>query len=269
MKNLIAITSLLAAGTALANADYVWNNTQNYNYTWDFGASNTQNGQPGVLGGTVTNTFVTETIDNGETALKKGSSAGGYWEVGTNSFFYDALSEVSKVDSTASLTFTLDYYWTGESRWGECIFHVGQVDTGISLGLAPNGYISLITTSVNDAHFTESKTDVQLTANIWQTISVTISGGQWFASLGEQTSNAMTLGALTWASDEAERNKYSIGVKAPGYTGGTTGLNDSGCKLANISVSYSGIPEPSAFGLLAGAGALALVAARRRRTKKA
>ena len=35
--------------------------------------------------------------------------------------------------------------------------------------------------------------------------------------------------------------------------------------IDNVQVSYSAIPEPSAFGLLAGLGALALVASRRRR----
>ncbi|MGN0861423.1 MAG: autotransporter-associated beta strand repeat-containing protein, partial [Candidatus Spyradosoma sp.] len=51
------------------------------------------------------------------------------------------------------------------------------------------------------------------------------------------------------------------------------GLLDSGWDIAGyengtLSLTLT-VPEPSAFGLLAGAGALALVAARRRRTKKA
>ncbi|HIV04039.1 MAG TPA: PEP-CTERM sorting domain-containing protein, partial [Candidatus Spyradosoma merdigallinarum] len=47
----------------------------------------------------------------------------------------------------------------------------------------------------------------------------------------------------------------------------TKTCNNGGVAVSidNVQVSYSAIPEPSAFGLLAGLGALALVASRRRR----
>ena len=64
-------------------------------------------------------------------------------------------------------------------------------------------------------------------------------------------------------ANEASLGKYYIEK----VYGGPGSHNVEG---KNIVVSYvEVIPEPSAFGLLAGAGALALVAARRRRTKKA
>lgn len=58
----------------------------------------------------------------------------------------------------------------------------------------------------------------------------------------------------TWASGD----KIIVGVGGPGFTPPTTTYQ---VNVRGVSI----IPEPSAFGLLAGAGALALVASRRRR----
>ena len=268
-KTLIALMAL--AGVVMADT-FTWDANQNYSYTWDFSQDNTKNGNTGVLGGTVSNTFVTEDVAGIGTAIKKGTSAGQYWETSTNSFLYNALTTVTTAPST--LTLTLDYYWTG-AQWGENILHIGAAGTGVAFGLS-NGYMSVATGTATDTEFSAVKSDVRLTANAWNTITFTLSNNQWTATCNGVTSAAKTLGTVTWAQEsdkdaegndvwadaEAERNKYAIGIKAPGWTSGATGLNDSGCKIANMTVSYT-VPEPATatLSLLALAG----LAARRRR----
>lgn len=256
-KTIIALMAL--SGVALG--EYSWDASKDYSYTWDFSQENTQNGKTGVLGGTVTNTFATESITEIGTAIKKGSAAGQYWEVDTNSFLYDAITAATT--TAATLTLKVDYYWTG-AQWGENILHVGSNNTGIAYGLS-DGYISMTTGTAVDSSFSAVKTDLRLTANAWNSITYTLSNNQWTATLGGVTSEAKTLGAVSWDDSEAERNKYSIGIKAPGWNSGATGLNDSGCKIANMTISYTAdpIPEPTTttLSLLALAG----LAARRRR----
>lgn len=256
-KTIIALLSL--AGVAMADT-FTWDANQDYSYTWDFSQANTQDNNTGVLGGTVSNTFVTEDVTDIGTAIKKGGAAGQYWETDTNSFLYNAIETVTTAPST--LTVTLDYYYTGGTSWGENILHVGAGGTGLAFGLAAGGYMSVATGTATDSEFAAAKSDVQLTANEWNTITFTLSNNQWTATCNGVTSAAKTLGEVTWADTEAERNKYSIGIKAPGWSSGATGLNDSGCKIANMTVSYT-VPEPATatLSLLALAG----LAARRRR----
>ena len=241
------LSTLIAAAAMSANAyaeDYTWDRAQDYSFTWDFSQANTQNGNTGVLGGTVTNTFATEEVAINEitkTVIKEGSTDGSYWEVNTNSFFYDSLQEVtSATEGTGTLTFSVDYYWTG-AQWGENILHIGCNGTGVALGLS-NGYISFATGTATDAEFGAAKTDLRLNANAWNTITWTLTGDLWSVSLnGGETVSGGKIANIAWNEDPAEVNKYSIGVKAPGWNSGATGLNDSGCKLANLSVVYEGI----------------------------
>ncbi|MDO4410831.1 MAG: PEP-CTERM sorting domain-containing protein [Akkermansia sp.] len=256
-KTLIALLAL--AGMASGATTFTWDASQEYSYTWDFSATNTQNGQTGVLGGTVTNTFITEDVANVGTAIKKGDSTGSYWEVNTNSFLHDALETVST--SAATLTLTLDYYYTG-AQWGENILHVGCNGTGVAFGLS-NGYLSFALGTAVDDTFAANKTDLRLTTNAWNTITYTLTDGTWTASVNGQTSDAKSIGDIAWDANPDEVNKYSIGIKAPGWDSGATGLNDSGCKIANMSISYAPVPEPATASLsLLGLAALMI---RRRR----
>ena len=74
----------------------------------------------------------------------------------------------------------------------------------------------------------------------------------------DQTVNNVS---LSFASD-ASYAAYGVIFNAKEAEGSNGGVAVS---IDNVQVSYSAIPEPSAFGLLAGLGALALVASRRRR----
>ena len=67
--------------------------------------------------------------------------------------------------------------------------------------------------------------------------------------------------SLSFAAD-ASYAAYGVIFNAREAGGSNGGVAVS---IDNVQVSYSAIPEPSAFGLLAGLGALALVASRRRR----
>ena len=82
---------------------------------------------------------------------------------------------------------------------------------------------------------------------------------------GEKGENAVAdldWSVMAWSTDEAERNKYSVNVGAPGWG---SYFPAQTTMLTAATATFTAIPEPSAFGMLAGLGALALVAARRRR----
>ena len=87
----------------------------------------------------------------------------------------------------------------------------------------------------------------------------TITSGNWTVQgNGTQTPGN---GAVTLSFDDAVELKdsatFSLSV--------SKGTSNPGCFLGLHSVEFSVVPEPSAFGMLAGLGALALVASRRRR----
>lgn len=123
----------------------------------------------------------------------------------------------------------------------------------------------MTTGTAQDSEFSAAKTDLRLTANSWNTITYTLSNNKWTATLGGVTSDAKTLGTVSWDASEAERNKYSIGIKAPGWDSGATGLNDSGCKIANMTIAYTAAPIPEPTTATLSLLALAGLAARRRR----
>lgn len=78
----------------------------------------------------------------------------------------------------------------------------------------------------------------------------------------------LTVGGETFnAGDEAALNKHLSGIKVEGFENYTKSfvLNESS---QTVDLHLSKIPEPSAFGLLAGLGAIALAASRRRRSRR-
>ena len=72
----------------------------------------------------------------------------------------------------------------------------------------------------------------------------------------------------SWNATDADPFPVSFGVDSIAWESLTLGGNSARPTVSNLTLttsSFQVVPEPSAFGLLAGVGALALVASRRRR----
>ena len=95
------------------------------------------------------------------------------------------------------------------------------------------------------------------------TITVEAADAVALAAATEQTQKMYQIFDLSTISLDGTTVTFELGesLTNQGYTG-----YDFDATTGTLILT---VPEPSAFGLLAGAGALALVAARRRRTKKA
>ncbi len=252
-KTIIALMAL--AGVACA--EYSWDKTGSYSYTWDYSSA-------AVLDGTASWTFTTteEEVNGNLVTVATGVNNG--YELGTNSFLCDALTAANS-DTNASLTFSTWYYWSGGDDWGEAIFHAGNADTGVTFAIGA-GKIAFYTGSKSDADVIAAGVGSAISEDTWTHVSVTLSGGNWTAYInGAQTGEKQELGDIAWADSDSEKYKYSVGCKAPGYNA-QRGMNDSGSKMYGTTVSYTytpAVPEPTTatLSLLALAG----LAARRRR----
>lgn len=232
LKKLLLLTGFISLG-ATAQATVTAQS-----YTWDF------SNPSAVMGGTFTNNGITstnETIKGVETS----AFSGGYgWELETSTF-KDMLNAAQGNEGT--LTFSFDISWGGNNTV-ETIFHIAQINKGVSLGL-DNGKIGLVNNNLNRGQDGSSKVPnnaISLTASTWTSVTVSLLGSSVSITLdptgGEASSYTTTLSTIEWNStEEAENTKYSIGSKAPGYS--AEQLN--GSKIANLSVSYAPIPEPA------------------------
>ncbi len=218
MKNIIAITSLLAAGTLCANAEeFIWTSTDG-----DFsGFKNADENLIAITG-----------------------------------------------DFSLEMTFQLSSYHT------DCVIQLSP-DAGFdkkgSLELGFSGATGKIYTYATD-----------------DTASTYTTGGHF--SAGRVVNNAATL-VFQFSNYNAATNTYSLTVTYPSaWSAGSgdtfsnvsfgseeiiwtqlnlagTTANPSVSSLKLVTENFHVIPEPSAFGLLAGLGALALAGTRRRRRK--
>ena len=135
------------------------------------------------------------------------------------------------MDAAGTATLTFDYEYA--STWG--------------------GTKNLVVNYVCTVYgFTEDGTSVQLASETF------IDGVTVSDIVVDQTVNNVS---LSFASD-ASYAAYGVIFNANEAGGSNGGV---AVQISNVQVSYSTIPEPSAFGLLAGLGAMALVASRRRR----
>ncbi|MGN0864929.1 MAG: PEP-CTERM sorting domain-containing protein [Akkermansia sp.] len=216
-------------------------------YTWDFAHLGT------TLGGTSSSstlTTTTETVFGEKTTVLNSVQ---FWELGT-SILYDWFILANNTQKDAKLEFSMDLNFTGGSYW-QTILHAGKNDSGFTLAVNSSGQLAFA--SNND--YAEDVSTLTLSKDTWTNVRFTLESGVAKITAGDQTVTVNALSDVEWDNSEAERNKYSIGVRAPGYD--EMALN--GLKVANMSVSLTQTPEPATatLSLLALAG----LATRRRR----
>lgn len=258
MKNIIAITSLLAAGTALANAattvletDFTsvsempegwtsgqWNgwNTPHFSFSEEKGAYIAQDWKQNSLetvvdiqsGNAYSISFSTYVSDGAENGLMFYLSSDSYSIVFGTSYNSNSYISIGYLNEAVD---------TRTSNGDTGSFVSFQTNTGKNP--------TVLKSSADDFFETDIKKSLDYT--------VSIEGGALSISVSNGTS-VWNSGQVSIAEDFSFD---SIGFILDG------GSNNVGVK----NIVISSVPEPSAFGLLAGAGALALAAARRRRRK--
>ena len=260
MKNYITVAALLAAGTAFANAEVI---TIAENF---FGDSNQTAAFKGDADGKPFNGTWTAASD----------ASGGVFGAGTTDFSVVYQYGIRGGDAAAAWSAGTLYYGTASNK--------SVVD-----GNQPSLTVSDGSASITNIHYTGqgatvaviqntiSKADLQSVKDL--SLSFTVSGNAvdlavFYLAAGGGQNDVKRLGLWDYSSDgtysldfdyseiDATKNGTFVvavrldGVSAWSGTGSVSDLKWSGT---------AAIPEPSAFGLLAGLGALALVASRRRR----
>ena len=269
MKNYITIAALLAAGTAFANAYTVetdssfYTNPNAWVYVWTgSGADNAW--------GTAGNWVTLRSLGASSTQAADSAPANVDPSFIGYDFSFDNGSQV--------LTSTDDKLTISPSAWlqgGRRIY----LGSNVTLTGSNNGFGEV---SFNFGDF--SGTSTISMGEFWKqdyTVSfagdVTMTGDTFSYTLFSATNmyqNAGTWDASAVSVTDASGNKltYTTDVDLFGTAGyywleqdGAEEVDGSGNSSFKLTLHAAAIPEPSAFGLLAGLGALALVASRRRR----
>ena len=239
MRNLITAAALFAAGTALANAAAV---TDVLTTTFSDAGNST------VTGITVTND--PSTVSASVKGLTDGSSDLSQM-TGTNTVVADTtiITPNANVGTGATWTLTLSYTIGSDS------LTISSVTLDAVLFSSSGDVQSTVVTRYFDFTLTIADGSGSTVAT-YSVADIALTGtGAATASEAVLSGSEVTLAANT---------TYTVTLTAK--QGSSNSSN--GCYVGLSGITYT-IPEPSAFGMIAGVGALALVAARRRRSRKA
>ena len=257
IKKLITSAAIIAASTALANAA-----TFTYDSSAITDAANSAISVSGTSGSgygsyTVTlvldaDAFVSAVADGtGVTFASVQGSGGAQFSYGT---YTDTTNALGLGWFTYGTTSPFSYAPTsGTLSDGSTLVNGTEQETTVNLstGLAEAIADLDIVSAVLSATISSSGVYYYLTYVTSDSIVTTISGynsGAKFASYGTLATLYLNSSYVTYA------------VLEESYTNDIATMQET-----NLSVLAASIPEPSAFGLLTGVGALALVASRRRR----
>ena len=229
MKHYIATAALIAAGTAFADAaDLIWSQTD--------------------ISLTGSNTYtISDTINDGFTVKIDLSD----WQAANGPIGWFTTTDGSGYQQSAA---TFGWGMTAGSATGHATTFTK--DSGSAGGQQAGDRYA-------DVNSYGAQTDTAFDTVLF----LTVQGGT--ASLYEQTTEGseVVLVAQTSGMSTSAVNGLYVGHWSGGESQHQGGTMDVGVYNAVLTTAEmaSMIPEPSAFGLLAGLGALALVASRRRR----
>lgn len=267
MKKHITLSALLVTGSALANAatDLTYIGNVNYDLLayseWGYffnledtkvdGTWGTRPGDPEI--GTTALAFAGVPRDSSTNPNSEGS-------------VYKALTTIGNTDynlifkNTGSVTINHDVYFNQVSTSGSLASYTlnfgttGSITTGDKLDFGASASSIAISVDIDTNALVSGE-------NYERTLLTGKSNwGIWnYSDRNPSLTNIESLEALGYDNIGVVTDKSTIGTGEYGLFYSNTNNTDT------VSLIVGVIPEPSAFGLLAGLGALALVGARRRR----